>query len=224
MKPILSAIFAIACYTLSAQSFELSGVFTTSGLNEFRNTFGTELGYNFGSKSNHYFSLQFSYCQKKAYYDDIWIDEESIGPLYPMYYFTEYTSKGKRFGIHFYYDYLLINNEKSALKIGTGLAYYNFYYYKEYELMHYRFWADTLIYQCSGSFYESKRNKIGVNLHLEFALKSVVFEKLDLFTRIKGEFISYGYWGGIEGVRSHPWLTEWVTVNLGVRYNFKSVE
>ena len=221
LRNLLTILFAISYCSLTGQSFELSGLFTTTEINDFKNTFGYDLGYNFKNFNKNRISINFSHCIKNASYDDIKVDESSHGPQFPEYYFYKVNSDNQRFGFHFSFYHSLIDNDFSKLGIGSKLSYYYFIFHKETELTYYRPFPDNFIQQTESKSIFDRKNKIGLDLFIEFEINSVVSERLNLFSRINTGLITYGTFAHEMGGWDYPWLTKWLTINLGLRYDFK---
>jgi len=207
---------------LSGQSFELSGLFTTTEINDFKNTLGYDLGYHFKKYNQNKISIHFSHCIKDASYDEIKVDKSSNGPLFPEYYFYQISSDNQRFGFHFNFCHSLIDNDFTMLGIGSKLSYYYFTFHKETELTHYRPFPDNFIQQTESESVFDRKNKIGLDIFIEFEVKSVVVKRLNLFSRINTGLITYGTFAYEYGGWDYPWLTKWLTINLGIRYDIKS--
>jgi len=222
VKILLIILFAISYCSLAGQSFELSGLFTTTEINDFKNTFGYDLGYSLKNDNQNRISFHFSHCIKDASYDDIKVDESSNGPQFPEYYFSQINSNNQRFGFHFNFCHYLIENDNSNLGIGSSLSYYFFSYNRKTELTHYRPYPDNFLQQTESESVYNKKNRIGLNLFAEFEIKSVVVDRLNLFTRLNTGLITYGTIAHEMGGWDYPWLTKWLTINFGLRYDFKS--
>lgn len=222
MKNLLTILFAISYFSLTGQSFELSGLFTTTEINDFKNTYGYNLGYSLENVNQNRISCHFTHCIKDASYDDIRVDESINGPQFPEYYFYQINSDNQRFGFHFNFCHYLIENDNSNLGIGTGLSYYFFSYDRKTELTHYRPYPDNFIQQSEFETTFNKKNKFGFDLFIDFEVKSVVLKKLNLFLRLNTGLITYGTFAHEMGGWDYPWLTKWLTINLGLRYDIKS--
>lgn len=222
MKFILTLLLSINYYLLFGQSFELSGLFTTTEINDFKNTFGYTFGYNFKKINKNQISINFSHCINKTSYDEIIVDESSNGPLFPEYYFDKINSDNQRFGFHFVFCRSLIDNDFSKLGIGSNLSYYFFMFDKKTERTHYRPLPDNFIQQKELKSAYHKKNRIGLNLFVEFEIKSILNKKINIFSRINTELITFGTFAHEMGGINDPWLTKWLTVNLGLRYKLKS--
>lgn len=223
MKVLLTLLLSITYSLLYGQSFELSGLFTTTEINDFKNSFGYDFGYNFKKINKNQISINFSHCLNNASYDKIIVDESSNGPLFPEYYFDKINSDNQRFGFHFVFCRSLIDNDFSKLGMGSSLSCYFFMFDKKTERTHYRPLPDNFIQLTELKSSYHKENKIGLNLFVEFEIKSIVNKRINLFSRINTELITYGgtfarKMGGI----NDPWLTKWLTLNLGFRYKLKS--
>lgn len=217
----MTILFAISYCFLTGQSIELSGLFTTTKINDFENTFGYDLGYNFKNINRNRISIHFSHCIKDASYDDIKIDESSNGSLFPEYYFYQINSDNQRIGFHFDICHSLIDNDFSMLGIGSSVSYYYFTFDRKTELIHYRPFPDNFFQQTESESIYNKKNRIGLDLFFEFEIKSVVVERLNLFSRLNTGLITYGTFAHEMGGWDYPWLTKWLTINLGLRYNIK---
>jgi hypothetical protein len=221
MKNLLTILFVISFSSLTGQSFELSGLFTTTEINDFKNAFGYDLGYSLKNINQNRISFNFSHSIKNAYYDDIKVDKGSNGPQFPEYYFYQINSKNQRFGLHFNFCHYLIENDNSNLGIGSRLSYYFFVYNRKTELTHYRPYPDNFIQQTVSESVYNKKNQIGLDIFAEFEIKSVLVERLNLFSRINTGLITYGTFAHEDGGWDYPWLTKWLTINLGLRYDIK---
>jgi hypothetical protein len=221
MKNLLTILFVISFSSLTGQSFELSGLFTTTEINDFKNAFGYDLGYSLKNINQNRISFNFSHSIKNAYYDDIKVDKGSNGPQFPEYYFYQINSKNQRFGLHFNFCHYLIENDKSRLGIGSRLSYYFFVYNRKTELTHYRPYPDNFIQQTVSESVYNKKNQIGLDIFAEFEIKSVLAERINLFSRINTGLITYGTFAHEDGGWDYPWLTKWLTINLGLRYDIK---
>jgi len=221
LRNLLTILFAISYCSLTGQSFELTGLFTTTEINDFKNAFGYDLGYNFKNYNQNRISINFSHCIKDASYDDIKVDESSNGPQFPEYYFYKVNSDNQRIGFHFNFCHYLMENDNSSLGIGSRLSYYYFFYDRKTELTHYRPYPDNFIRQTTTESVYNKNNRIGLDIFIEFEIKSVVVERLNLFSRINTGLITYGTVAHEMGGWDYPWLTKWLTINLGVRYDIK---
>jgi hypothetical protein len=221
MKNLLTILFVISFCSSKGQSFELSGLFTTTEINDFKNAFGYDLGYNLKIINQNRISFNFSHSIKNAYYDDIKVDKESNGPQFPEYYFYQIDSENQRFGLHFNFCHYFIENDNSNLGIGSRLSYYFFVYNRKTELTHYRPYPDNFIQQTVSESVYNKKNQIGLDIFAEFEIKSVLAERLNLFSRINTGLITYGTFAHEDGGWDYPWLTKWLTINLGLRYDIK---
>ncbi len=221
LKNLLTILFAISYCSLTGQSFELSGLFTTTEINDFKNAFGYDLGYGLKNHNQNRISFHFTHCLKDALYNDINVDKESNGPQFPEYYFYKINSKNQRLGLHINFCHNLIENDNSSLGIGSGLSYYYFFYDRKTELTHYRPYPDNFIRQTVSESTYNKNNRIGLDIFIEFEIKSVVVERISLFSRINAGLITYGTFAHEMGGWDYPWLTKWLTVNFGLRYNLK---
>ncbi|NLL29347.1 MAG: hypothetical protein GX259_11210, partial [Bacteroidales bacterium] len=126
MKKLLVILLIVSCSSLFGQSFEESALFTTTEIDDFKNTFGFNLGYNLKKHNKNQFSFNLSYALKNAYYDDIKISKETNGPLFPEYYFNKISSLNQRAGVHFSYKRYLKDNDNSSFALGSSLSYYYF--------------------------------------------------------------------------------------------------
>lgn len=222
MKKLLTILFITSYCTLIGQSFELSGVFITTEINDFKNAFGYDLGYSFKNIHRNRMSIHFSHCFKDAFYDDIKVDKSTNGPLFPEYYFYQINSNNQRLGLLFNYEYCFIDNDFSMLGIGSSLSYYYFSFDKKTELTYYQPFPDNFIKQTKTESIYNRKNQIGLDLFLEFEIKSVVVKKLSLFSRLNAGLITYGTIAHEMGGWDDPWLTKWMTINFGLRYDLKS--
>lgn len=104
--------------------------------------------------------------------------------------------------------------------IGTVLLL--FFYDRKKELTHYRPNPDNFIRQTTSESTYSKNNRIGLDIFIEYEIKSVVFKRLNLFSRTNAGLITYGTFAHEMGGWDYPWLTNWLTINIGLRYEIKS--
>lgn len=221
MRKILTLLLAISYYSLTAQSFELSGLFTTTGINDFKNVLGYDLGYGLKKINQNRISFHFTHCIKEASYDKIYIDEESNGHQFPEYYFSKINSKNQRLGLHLNFSHYLIENDNLSFGIGSGLSYYYFFYDRKTKLTHYRPFPDNFFQQTESELVYNRKNRIGLDLYVEFEIKSVVFERINLFSKLNTGLITYGTFAHEMGGWDYSWLTNWLTINFGLRYDFK---
>lgn len=219
LKNLLIILFALCFNSITGQSFEISGLFTTSELNDFKNTFGYDLGYNFKNNKRKQISIHLSHCIKNASYDETKIDKESNGPQYPEYYFYKINSQNQRLGLFCNFEYNLFDNDFSAFGIGSSLSYYFFTFDKKTELIYYRPFPDNFIQDTESESKYNKLNRIGVDLFIEFELKSVLVKKINIFSRLNAGLITYGTIALEKGGWDNPWLTKWFTINLGLSYD-----
>jgi len=115
----------------------------------------------------------------------------------------------------------LIENDNLFFGIGSGLSYYYFFYDRKTNLTHYRPFPDNFIQQAESESVYNKKNRIGLNFYVEFEIKSVVIEKLNLFSRLNTGLITYGTFAHQMGGFDSTWPTEWLTINFGLRYGLQ---
>lgn len=223
MKYLLTILITIIYSSALGQGFELSGDFTTNSNNDFKNTPGYKVGYNFNSKTSNRLSIMFLHSIKTANYDDIKIDVSTNGPLLPEYYFDRIQSNNQKISLEFNYSYRLINNQYSSLLIGSELSLNYFIIEKKTERVYYRPF-DSFIKEYSYNSKYYKNNRIGLGLVLEFEIKSVIFNHLNIFSRLNPEIINYGRFVQLDGGWCDPWITGWININLGIRYNLNKKE
>lgn len=221
MKNFFTIFLVISYCSLAGQSIELSGLFTTTEINDFKNSFGYDVGYNLKKIKQNRISLHVSHVIKNAAYDEIEIDKESNGPEFPEYYFYQMHSKNQRLGIHLNLCHYLIENNTINFGIGTQLSYYYFIYDKKTELIHYRPYPEYFFLTTVSESIINKRNRIGIDLFAEFEIKSAINKRLNLFSRINSGLITYGTFAHEMGGWDDPWLTKWFTLNAGIRYRIK---
>lgn len=219
MKKVLIILLVVIYCPLFGQSFEKSALFTTTEIDDFKNTFGFNLGYNLKKHNNNQFSFHLSYAIKNAYYDDIKISKETYGSLYPEYYFNKISSLNQRVGAHFSYKRYLKDNDNSSFALGSSLSYYYFYYNKNTETTYYQPYPINFIKQYASESKYDKTNRVGLSLFAEFEIKSIVIDRLSLFSKINAEIITYGPFEHKMGGFNEPWITKWLTTSLGVRYD-----
>lgn len=222
MKYILIVLLSLSTCILTAQSIELSSLFTTSEINDYKNAFGYDLGFGEKRDNKNRFSFHFSHCIKNAHYDEIRIDKESNGPQFPSYYFSKINSKNQRFGVRLNVCHYVIEADNSALGFGSRFSYYWYFSDKQTETTYYHTLPIVSIHTSESQSHESAKNRIGLNLFTAFELKSIVDKNLNLFSKINIGLNTYGTFAKEDGGFDYPWLTKWLTLNLGVRYDFKS--
>ncbi|MDD2635831.1 MAG: hypothetical protein PHW82_10065 [Bacteroidales bacterium] len=221
LKYFLCILIVVICCIAKGQSIEISGLFNTTEIDDFKNSFGYSLGFGLKNDKHKQISFLFSHCIKDAYYDDIRVDESSNGPQYPTYYFYKINSQNQLFGLHLNFCYYWIENEKSNLGIGSSLSYYYFHYNQKKELTYYRPFPESFITHSVSESVYNRKNRIGLNVFVEFGIKSIFIKNLNLFSRINMGLLTYGPFEKRLGVWDYPWLTKWMTINLGLKYNIK---
>ncbi|MGM0650855.1 MAG: hypothetical protein ACQES1_10170 [Bacteroidota bacterium] len=221
MKYFFTILLVIGYCTITAQSIELSGLFTTNDNDDFKNAPGYGVGYNFKSFNNHRISIHLSHVIKNADYDKIRIDEFSMGPLYPVYYYDKIHSENQKLSFILSYGYTIFDNNKSMFLIGSNVSLNYFTFSQETFRTHYRPNPDNFINQRTFNSSFNKNNKIGLDLFYEFEIKSILIKRLNVFSRITTGIMTYGNFFQIDGGWYDPWLTKWLTLNLGLKYNFK---
>jgi len=222
LKYLLTILIAISSCLLKGQSFELSGLFTTHDRYDFKNSLGYDIGFNFKDFNKNRISIHFSHVENKIFYDDIKIDESSAGHQNPEYYFDRISADNQKLSFNVSYGRNAIKRENSKLIVGADLSINYFKFYKETSRTHYRPSPDNYIGQSEFSSSYNKSNKIGLDFYIEFENETVAIKGLGLFSRLNFGLITYGRFYQLDGGWRDPWLSKWLTINLGLRYDFKS--
>ena len=113
--------FLLTSTAVFSQQIDVSGLYSSSTLNTFKDNWGFDVGYNHFINNNR-LGVSFRYYAYNTEYDDIYTsDADGVSKE-----ITEHDPQNRRIAINLIYSYSLIKNEKSNLYLGcnVGLNYF----------------------------------------------------------------------------------------------------
>lgn len=191
---------------VSSQQIDISGLYSSSTTQEFKNCWGYDLGYNHLINKNR-FGISFRQYFYNTVYDDIHISTADGVSKF----IEEYYPKNRRIAINLIYSYKLIENEKSNLYFG-GNADFNYYRLQGEKQ------RIENGYISGGTFEFDNRinNRLGFGILIEYEISEVISDRISTSIKINPEFTAYDEWG-IDGGYD-PWLIGWLNFSIGLKY------
>lgn len=213
-------LMVVSLYSF-AQSIELSGIFSTSCHNNYKNALGYRAGYVFKEhRAGRQFAIHASHIIKNAHYFKIDDDEYSSGPERKTFYFNEIRSFNQCFGLHISNSRNILHSETSKLLFGVEASYYYIHlnqngYTKSYSpyYQYYREYSWHKVYDY--------KHRLGLSLLLESELSPTNHKRMHFLLGTKVGFISYDHtFQRMLPGNGEPWFISSFQTYIGLRYSF----
>ncbi len=212
-------LIVISLYSF-AQSIELSGIFSTSCHNNFKNAFGYKAGYVFKEhRHGRQFAIHASHIIKNAHYYKINDDESSSGPERVTFYFNEISSFNQCFGLHISNSRNLLYSESSKLFFGMEASYYYIHLNQQFDTKsyspYYQYYREY-----SWHIVNDYKHRLGLLLLLESEFLPANNKRMHFILGTKVGFISYDHtFLRMIPRNGEPWFITSFQTYIGLRYS-----
>ena len=181
---IFCVLFCVISYSVSAQSIEISGFFSSSNAKFYQNVPGLKISYTQHFNMRYLFAGISSSFKMNSYSE---IGGDPSGVVHNIMRDVE----GKLFvnSISLGIARNLFNKQENRLSIG-GYASLNYFKFND-ERHYFLYESGAIGYDYVSTYSELIKNKLGLGCFLEIELKSILFDNTSLFTRMNTEIIFY---------------------------------
>ena len=198
--------FLLTSTAVFSQQIDVSGLYSSSTLNTFKDNWGFDVGYNHFINNNR-LGVSFRYYAYNTEYDDIFMSNAD-GVSKDI---TEHDPQNRRIAINLIYSYSLIKNEKSNLYLGCNVG---LNYFKLQEKVNQT--ANGFMSERTYEIDETINNRLGFGILIEYEIKKVILDRLSTSIKINPELTAYEKWG-MTGTYD-PWMIGWLNISIGLKY------
>jgi len=210
-KEILFLLISVFSISLSGQEVEVKGIYATSSLHEFKNSFGCGIGYNGFVKPK---------SRVGIFIEDLYncfpYEYRRFSDSNPAYFMDRVRPNNHKIAAKISCSFRILNKSKSLLFIGPELGLILFIINEKYkEAEETSMGLVTNGYQYSNY---SVKPAASVGFLLEYELKEIIAHKISVSVSLHPELSGFGRIG-MKG-SPDPALAGWLNAEFGFNYNF----